>query len=148
LKEANMNPSTQLKSRQQAAEAPAAQTAATKAPAAQAAAASALVPPVDIVEDPAGITLKADLPGVGREQLDVRVESGHLLIEGDIRVAVPEHLSVMYAEVRGGHYRRSFALSNELDSERVEANLKDGVLTIRIPRTEAARPRRVEVQFG
>ena len=108
--------------------------------------APSLLPPVDIIEDEAGITLTADLPGVSRDRLDVRVESGHLLIEGDIAVASPGDLNVMYAEVRGGSYRRSFALSNELDPAKVEANLKDGVLVIRIPRTEQARPRRIEVR--
>ncbi len=112
------------------------------------ASANSLVPPVDIVEDEAGITLTADLPGVARDRLDVKVESGHLLIEGNIAVASPGDLSMMYAEVRGGSYRRSFALSNELDPAKVEANLKDGVLVIRIPRTEQARPRRIEVRTG
>jgi len=107
-----------------------------------------LVPPVDIVEDEGGITLTADLPGVSRERLDVRVEGGHLLIEAEVAVPVPEQLSVVYAEVRGAHYRRSFALSNELDSAHVEANLKDGVLTLRVPRTEKAKPRRIEVQVS
>jgi HSP20 family molecular chaperone IbpA len=101
---------------------------------------------VDIAEDSEGITLKADLPGVSRDQLDVRVESGHLLIEGTIKMAVPDNLTVVYAEVRGSLYRRSFALSNELDSAGVEANLTDGVLTVRIPRTEAAKPRRIQIE--
>ena len=106
----------------------------------------ALLPPVDIVEDKGGITLTADLPGVPRENLNVRVEGGHLLIDAELGVQVPESLNVLYAEVRGSYYRRSFALSNELDSAAVEANLKDGVLTIRVPRTEKARPRRIEVR--
>lgn len=109
---------------------------------------NSLLPPVDIVEDETGITLIADLPGVARDRLDVKVESGHLLIEGDIAVDSPADLNIMYAEVRGGSYRRSFALSNELDPAKVEANLKDGVLVIRIPRTEQARPRRIEVRAG
>src|SRR5579871_262823 len=94
-----------------------------------------LLPAVDIFEDKHGITLRADVPGVSRENLNVRVEGGHLLIDAAIAVPVPEGLNVVYAEVRGGAYHRSFALSNELDSAAVEANLKDGVLTIRVPRT-------------
>ena len=97
----------------------------------------AMTPPVDIIEDQGGITLRADLPGVARERLNVRVEGGHLLIDADIAVPVPDDLNVLYAEVRGGVYHRSFALSNELDSGAVQANLKDGVLTIRVPRTSA-----------
>ncbi len=105
-----------------------------------------LLPAVDIVEDQSGIILRADVPGVARENLDVRVEGGHLLIDASISVPVPENLNVLYAEVRGGAYHRSFALSNELDSTAVEANLKDGVLTIRVPRTERAKPRKVEIR--
>jgi HSP20 family molecular chaperone IbpA len=105
-----------------------------------------LLPAVDIVEDQYGITLRADVPGVPKENLNVRVEGGHLLIDAEILVQVPENLNVLYAEVRGGAYHRSFALSNELDSAAVEANLKDGVLTIRVPRTERARPRKIEIQ--
>jgi HSP20 family molecular chaperone IbpA len=107
-----------------------------------------ITPPVDIFEDVGGITLRADLPGVSRENLDVRVESGHLLIEGQINIPVQDGLSVVYAEARGAAYQRSFTLSNELDSTGVQANLKDGVLTVRVPRSEAAKPRRIEVQVG
>ena len=109
-------------------------------------AAYALLPAVDIVEDQGGITLTADLPGVPRENLNVRVEGGHLLIDADIAVPLPDKLNVLYAEVRGGAYHRSFALSSELDSNGVEANLKDGVLTIRVPRVERAKPRRIEIK--
>lgn len=107
---------------------------------------AALLPAVDIVEDRNGITLYADVPGVSRENLNVRVEGGHLLIDAGIAVQLPDNLNVLYAEVRGGAYQRSFALSNELDSSAVEANLRDGVLTIRVPRTERARPRRVDIK--
>jgi len=109
---------------------------------------STLLPPVDIVEDAGGITLYADLPGVTRDGLEVRVESGHLFIQGTISVSVPEDLKVLYAEVRGSKFQRSFALSSELDTSHVEANLKDGVLTLKVPRTEAAKPRRIEVKVA
>lgn len=109
---------------------------------------STLLPPVDIVEDAGGITLYADLPGVTRDGLEVRVESGHLFIQGTISVSIPEDLKVLYAEVRGSKFQRSFALSSELDTSHVEANLKDGVLTLKVPRTEAAKPRRIEVKVA
>lgn len=105
-----------------------------------------LLPAVDIIEDQSGIILRADVPGVSKDNLNVRVEGGHLLIDADISVQVPEQLNVLYAEVRGGAYHRAFALSNELDSAAVEANLKDGVLTIRVPRTERAKPRKIEIK--
>jgi HSP20 family protein len=69
-----------------------------------------------------------------------------LLIDAEIAVNALKDLSVLYAESRGATYHRSFALSGELDGNAVEANLKDGVLTIRVPRTERAKPRRIEIK--
>jgi len=60
----------------------------------------------------------------------------------------PETLEPVYAEVRLPRYRRSFALSRELDASRIEANLKDGVLTLRIPKQAHAQPRRISVKVG
>lgn len=106
----------------------------------------ALVPRVDVLEDDSGITLLADLPGVPRDRLELRVESDTLFIEAEVAPLTPEGLEPVYAEVRVPRYRRSFALSRELDAERIEASLRDGVLTLRIPKQEHARPRRIEVQ--
>lgn len=105
-------------------------------------------PRVDVLEDTAGITLLADLPGVPKEALELRVEGDRLEIEGRVAAAAPEGLQPMYAEVRTPRYRRAFTLSRELDTGRVEASLKDGVLTLRIPKHAHAQPRRVEVQVG
>jgi HSP20 family molecular chaperone IbpA len=103
---------------------------------------------VDVYEDDAGITLLADMPGVTREQLELKVEGDSLLVEGGVRALTPEGLEAVYAEVRVPRYRRTFALSRELDSARIDASLKDGVLTLRIPKQAHAQPRRIEVQAG
>ena len=108
----------------------------------------AVLPAVDVYEDDAGITLLADMPGVTREQLELKVEGDSLLIEGGVRALTPEGLEAVYAEVRVPRYRRTFALSRELDSARIDASLKDGVLTLRIPKQAHAQPRRIEVQAG
>jgi len=108
----------------------------------------ALVPRVDVFEDDAGITLLADLPGVPREQLELKVDGDTLSIEGSLGQFAPEGLEPVYAEVRVGRYRRAFTLSRELDPARIEANLKDGVLNLRIPKQAHAQPRRIEVQVG
>ncbi|WP_082536659.1 MULTISPECIES: Hsp20/alpha crystallin family protein [unclassified Roseateles] len=105
----------------------------------------ALTPRVDVSEDDTGITLLADLPGVTREQLELRVEADTLLIEGNVDAAAPGGLEAVYAEVRLPRYRRSFTLSRELDPSRIEAQLKDGVLKLRIPKQAHAQPRRIEV---
>ena len=106
----------------------------------------ALVPPIDVIEDDGGITLTADLPGASREALSVRVDGDVLTLEAPIGLGEPQGMEPVYAEVRSGHYRRSFTLSRELDSTRIEAALKDGVLTLRLPKLDEARPRRIEVR--
>jgi HSP20 family molecular chaperone IbpA len=108
----------------------------------------ATAPAVDIVEDADGITLRADMPGVPRDALQVHVEGDTLKIRGDIELALADGSHARYAELRHGAWERSFTLSRELDSARVEAALKDGVLTLRIPKAEHARPRRVDVALG
>ena len=108
----------------------------------------ALLPRVDVLEDDAGITLLADLPGVPREQLELQVHGDTLSIEGTVTPDAPERLQPVYAEVRVPRYRRAFTLSRELDASRIEANLKDGVLQLRIPKHEHAQPRKVQVQVA
>ena len=109
---------------------------------------AALVPAVDIVENDVGITLLADMPGVSRERLVVKVDGDHLTIEGSAEVEVPEKLELVHSEIRNPYFRRSFTLSRELDPSKIEASLRDGVLRLHIPKAEEARPRRVEVKVA
>ena len=108
----------------------------------------AVLPAVDVYEDESGITLRADMPGVPRDQLELKVEGDALSIEGAVRQPTPEGLEPVYAEVRVPHYRRTFTLSRELDASKIDASLKDGVLTLRIPKQAHAQPRRIQVQGG
>ncbi len=108
----------------------------------------AVLPPVDVFEDASGITLLADMPGVPKEQLELKVEGDALLIEGGVQSHTPDGLEAIYAELRAPRYRRSFTLSRELDTSRVEASLKDGVLKLRIPKQAHAQPRRITVTAG
>ena len=109
---------------------------------------SVLRPPVDIFETAEGITLRADMPGVSRERLNLRVEGNSLLVEGTLDVALQEPMEALYADIRSNTYRRSFMLSRELESGKIDANLKDGVLIVRIPKRAALRPRKIEVAAG
>jgi HSP20 family protein len=109
---------------------------------------AALLPPVDIYEDETGFTLTADLPGVSKERLGVKVNGDNLLIEGDVSVPAPQDMELLYAEILASSYRRSFTLSRELDASKIEASLKDGVLKLRIPKAEEARPRKIEIKVG
>ena len=108
----------------------------------------AVLPRVDVFEDESGITVLADLPGVPRDKLELKVEGDTLLVEGVVQPQTPEGLEAVYAEVRVPRFRRTFSLSRELDTQRIDANLKDGVLTLRIPKQEHAQPRRIAVQAG
>ena len=109
---------------------------------------AALLPAVDIYEDETGITLIADMPGVSKDRLGVKVNGDALMIEGEVSVPAPAGMELLYAEILASGYRRSFTLSRELDASRIEANLKDGVLKLRIPKAEEARPRRIEIKVG
>jgi HSP20 family protein len=107
-----------------------------------------VVPPVDVFEDDAGITLLADLPGVSRDHLGLRVDGESLMLEATATTAQPENMQLVYGEAQFPSYRRQFTLSRELDASRIEASLKDGVLKLAIPKLEEARPRRIEVRVG
>jgi HSP20 family protein len=107
---------------------------------------SGMRPPVDVYEDAEGLTLLADLPGVSKERLKVEVERGTLIVEGDVQITLPEQMQAVYADIRSTHYQRRFALSDELETEKIEASLKDGVLTVRIPKRAETKPRRIEVR--
>ena len=109
---------------------------------------AALMPPVDVVEDSAGITLRADLPGVPKDKLKLQVEAGTLTIEGEVSIAMPESMEATYAEVSVPRFRRVFTLSKELDTDKVSAEFKHGVLSLRIPKAEHAQPRRIDIKVS
>lgn len=109
---------------------------------------AALMPPVDVIEDSTGITLRADLPGVPKDKLKLQVEAGTLTIEGEVSIPMPESMEATYAEVGVPRFRRVFTLSKELDSAKVSAEFKHGVLSLRIPKAEHAQPRRIDVKVS
>ena len=106
----------------------------------------ALTPPVDVIEDASGITLYADLPGVAKDQLNLQVEADSLSIEGEVTLNTPAGMSASHVEVDVPRYRRVFTLSKELDGGKVTAELRNGVLKLRIPKAEHAQPRKIEIK--
>lgn len=104
-----------------------------------------VLPPVDIFEDEAGFTVIADLPGVSKERLGIRVDGDSLVIEGAASAPVSGEMELIYGEMQNPLYRRSFTLSRELDPGKIQAKLVDGVLKLSIPKAEEAKPRRIEV---
>jgi len=109
---------------------------------------AALLPPVDVTEDSTGITLYADMPGVPKDGLHLRVEGDQLTLEGDLALAVPQGTESSHAEVNLPRYRRTFTLSKELDAEKVSAEFNQGVLRVRIPKAQHAQPRKIAVQVS
>ena len=107
---------------------------------------ASVTPAVDIVEDSHGITLWADLPGVPREKLDVKVHDARLTIEAEAELPVQSAVRVHHAELRAPRFARAFTVSDDFDTTKIDANLTNGVLRLTIPRREEARPRRVEVR--
>ena len=104
-----------------------------------------LRPPVDVIEDAGGITLLADMPGVSKDQLQLRLETDSLIIEGELSMSIPGDMESRYAEVQQQYYQRTFSLSKELDAEQATAELKNGVLKVRIPKTQQAQPKKIEI---
>jgi len=109
---------------------------------------AAMLPEVDVIEDTGGITLYADLPGVPKDKLHLEIEADKLTIEGDVVLAMPQGMEASHAEVDLPRYRRVFNLSKELDSEKVTAEFQQGVLILRIPKVEQAKPRKVEIKVA
>ncbi len=106
-----------------------------------------LVPPVDIIEDAEGITVRADLPGVEKESLSIGVEGDTLTVEATVNLGETTGMQPVYAEVRLAQFKRSFVLSRDLDTEKVSADIRNGVLTVNVPKREQAKPRRIEVRL-
>lgn len=104
-----------------------------------------MTPAVDVIEDAAGITLYADLPGVPKDKLSLQVEADALTIDGEVALAAPEGIKSLHAEISLPRYRRVFTLSKELDAEKVSAEFKHGVLKLHIPKAAQAQPRKISV---
>ena len=107
-----------------------------------------MLPAVDVVEDAGGITLYADLPGVPKDKLNLRVDADALSIEGEVALPVPADMEASHVEVELPRYQRTFTLGKELDSEKIRAEFQNGVLKLSIPKVEHAKPRKIEVQVA
>ena len=104
-----------------------------------------MLPPVDVVEDALGITLYADLPGVPKDKLHVRIDADALTIEGEVSLPMAGNLEPSHVEVQLPRYQRTFTLGKELDSEKVSAEFRHGVHKLSIPKAEHAKPRKIEI---
>ena len=105
-----------------------------------------LTPAADIHETKDGAVIYIDLPGVSKDSLDINMDSDVLTIKGGVNLNTPDNLNPTYMDVHAGFYSRKFTLSSELDSSKIDANLKNGVLKLEIPRSEKHKPRKIEVK--
>ena len=105
-----------------------------------------VAPPVDIYETRDGLVVLADVPGVAKEALDVRVDHNMLTIRGHARHAVPGE--VTYREYELVNFFRQFELSEKVDQSQITADLKSGVLTLHLPKAQEAKPRQIEVHVA
>jgi HSP20 family molecular chaperone IbpA len=105
-----------------------------------------VTPPVDIYENGDDLVVTADLPGVAKENLDVRVENNLLTIRGK-----PSHLASgdpIYREYELVSFFRQFELNEKVDQSKISAELQHGVLTLRLPKAQEAKPRKIEVKVS
>jgi HSP20 family protein len=107
--------------------------------------ARAFVPVADIFETDEALTLELEMPGVAKDRVEVRVENDVLTIEGRIDFGAYENLRPLYTEYNVGNYARTFQLSSKIDQDGISAALKDGVMTLVLPKVERAKPRKIQV---
>ena len=101
------------------------------------------LPVTDIFETDDALQVILEMPGVDKESVDVRVENHVLTIEGQVDFTKYQGLAPLYTEYNVGNYARSFELSSKIDQERITADLKDGVITLILPKAENAKPRKI-----
>jgi HSP20 family molecular chaperone IbpA len=103
-------------------------------------------PAVDIFETPEELVLLADMPGVASDGVNINLEGDQLTIEGRVKAEDYEGLKPLYVEYNVGGYFRRFTVGEAVDRDGIKAQLKNGVLALRLPKAERARARRIAVQ--
>jgi HSP20 family molecular chaperone IbpA len=103
-------------------------------------------PAVNIIETEEGLVLTADIPGASKESLDASVEKGILTISAPSQHTLPGNSA--YREFELASYYRQFTIPDSLDHEKAKAEYVNGILTLRIPKAEVAKPKRISVQVG
>ena len=103
------------------------------------------MPTADIYETQDALKVILEIPGVEKGNVDVHVEDGVLNVEGRLDLTKYKGLQPLYTEYNIGHYSRSFRLSNKINQEKIGAELKEGVLSLTLPKVEEAKPRTIRV---
>jgi HSP20 family protein len=103
-------------------------------------------PAVNIMETEEGLTLIADIPGASKDTLNVNVEKGILTISAPVSRSMPGN--PVYSEFELASYYRQFSIPESLDHEKSKANLANGILTLRVPKAEKAKPRKIDIKVA
>ncbi len=106
------------------------------------------VPAVDIFEDGDGITVIADVPGATNDSVDIDLDDGKLTIEANVDEVAADGETELVHEWSAGRFYRQFSLPDRIDQGRIEAHLADGVLRLRLPKIEQAKPRKIAIAAG
>jgi HSP20 family protein len=104
------------------------------------------LPTADIYETEDALRVILEMPGVEKNNVDVRVEDGVLHVEGRLDFSKYQNLQPLYTEYNVGHYARSFRLSSKIDQNKIGAELRDGVLSLTLAKVEEAKPRTIQVK--
>jgi HSP20 family molecular chaperone IbpA len=107
--------------------------------------ARSFVPVTDVFETDQALMVILEMPGVGKNSVEVDVENDVLTIQGRIDFSKYDGLQPLYTEYNIGNYRRSFQLSDKIEQDKIKAELKDGVMTLVLPKAAKAKPRRIKV---
>ena len=109
---------------------------------------STLVPPVDICEDNDGVTLFADLPGVAKDGLNLHIDKDTLEISGKRSLQAEKEVENHYTEMPEKDYYRAFTIGDEIDREKISAQLNNGVLKVLLPKSERAKPKKIDIKYS
>jgi HSP20 family protein len=102
-------------------------------------------PVVNLHQDGDGFTLEVEMPGVGKQGVEVTVEDGKLILGGHRTAVANDFGRAVHRERRAGEYRRVFDLDPSIDASRISARIEQGLLTVHLPKTEAVKPRKITV---
>src|SRR4029079_8695652 len=108
--------------------------------------ARAFLPNADIYETASNLQVVLEMPGIEKNNIDIRVEDGVLQVRGRLDLPKYSGLQPLYTEYNVGHYARSFHLSSKIDQSKIAAEMKDGVLSLTLPKVEEAKARTIQIK--
>lgn len=106
------------------------------------------VPLTDIYEENEAIVIVSEMPGVDEKNLDISIENDVLTLIGKQSTITTGGYHIIHRGYRPGTYKRSFNILTEVDQDRIKASLKEGILTVTLPKSEKAKPRKIKVQLA